>query len=41
MDRRVLSIIQLLVAIGSLIIAIDKVRTLYVENKDRNRFKLR
>ncbi len=31
MNRKVLSIIQLFVAIGSLILAIDKVRTLYVE----------
>jgi len=32
MNRKVLSIIQLLVAVGSLILAVDKVRTLYLEN---------
>lgn len=31
MNRKILSIIQLLVAIGSLILAIDKVRTLCIE----------
>lgn len=34
MNRKILGIIQLLVAIGSLILAIDKVRNIYRENKN-------
>ena len=34
MNRRILSVIQLFVAIGSLILAIDKVRMLYIEKNN-------